>query len=298
MFLRACLLLLACSCTVKPLAENKVDIDFVGISVFPLHLDDETRSTITLGETIDFLWEETDTVGIFPNVGSQVYFDMYTSAGSNYAKFEGGGWALKGSGEYRYAAYYPYLFDTHDPSKIYCSFSGQVQHGNNDYTHLTQYQYLASGSVVPSDGALDFSLKRVETVLMFILTMPSAKEYERMRIALKSGDPIAIDEKVNIGGEEPVVTPTRTVPYVDLLLSDVHTEDNNLTLVLYMMLPPQDLTGQELLISVDTVDGDTCWGIVAGKNMKMNNGCRYVATLNSDLGSLMEKFEGVEGHWN
>ena len=64
-----------------------------------------------------------------------------------------------------------------------------------------------------------------------------------------------------------------------------------------MMLPPQDLDGKQLLISVDTVDGDTCWGLVDGKNMVMNEGSVYTAKMESDLGSLMEKFEGVEGSW-
>lgn len=294
------MLLLACSCSIQsgPAMADQGDIDFVGISVSSLHFTEETRAGIDLGgATIDFFWDETDTVGIFPNVGSQAFFDMYSSAGSNYAQFEGGGWALKGSGEYRYAAYYPYLFDTHDPSRILCCFSGQVQCGNNDYTHLTQYQYLASGSVIPTGGALNFSLKRVESVLMFRLTMPSAKEYVRMRVALKDGSPIAIDETVNIGGDAPVVTLTRMVPYVDLQLADVHTEESNLLLVLYMMLPPQDLVGKQLLISVDTVDGDTCWGLADGKNMVMNEGYVYRATLASDLGSLMEKFEGIDGRW-
>lgn len=293
------MLLLALSCSVRPDPVEPGDINYVGISVSPLHFAEDTRASIELGAgQIDFAWEETDTVGIFPNQGSQAYFDMFSSAGSNYAQFEGGGWALKGNGEYSYSAYFPYEFDTHSLAQISWSFDGQEQQGNGDYQHLSRYQYLASGTVVPENGALKFNLKRMESVMMFRLTMPASKEYARMRVSLQDNTPIVIDETVDIRGVEPVITPKKSVPYVDLMLVDVATFGPNEVITLYMMLPPQNFEGKKLLISVETTDGDTCWGLTNGKNMVVNQGYMYAAEMESDFGSLMEKFEGVEGRWN
>lgn len=295
------LLAIVASCSVQPSSMEPTemgDIDFVGISVSPLHFEAGTRAGLDLGQNIDFYWEAKDTVGIFPNVGSQAFFDMFSNAGTNHAEFTGGGWALKGSGEYQYSAYFPYEFNTHSRSRITCSFLGQEQTGNNDYDHLSNYQYLASGAIAPSDGALNFQLLRMEAVLMFRLKMPASKEYARLRISLRDNSPIVIEETVDISGDAPVITPKKEVPYVDLMLTSVFTAGPNEYITLFMMLPPQNFFGKKLLISIETTDGDTCWGLVDGKDMEINEGYMYEAEMESDFGSLMEKFEGVEGHWN
>ena len=70
----------------------------------------ETRTDFVISQSgAEFKWAANDTVGIFPNEGSQVYFPMTSGAGTNSASFTGGGWALKSSATY--AAYYPFIGD-------------------------------------------------------------------------------------------------------------------------------------------------------------------------------------------
>ena len=65
-----------------------------------------TRSTVQIDNAgVKFLWAENDTVGIFPNSGSQAEFIMAEGASTQTATFNGGGWALKHSATY--SAYYP-----------------------------------------------------------------------------------------------------------------------------------------------------------------------------------------------
>ena len=59
----------------------------------------DTRTDIAPGG--GFLWSANDTVGIFPNSGSQVYFAMTSGAGAGSATFDGGGWDFKPSAVYR-----------------------------------------------------------------------------------------------------------------------------------------------------------------------------------------------------
>ena len=61
------------------------------------------------GQSVKFVWEATDTVGIYPNTGSQVYFNIVDGVGTSSVSFNGGGWALKSNSTYY--SYYPFVGD-------------------------------------------------------------------------------------------------------------------------------------------------------------------------------------------
>ena len=72
--------------------------------------DPETRaSAVPNGGTVGFVWEATDTVGIYPDKGSQVYFNIEDGVGTSSVSFTGGGWALKQNSTY--VSYYPFVGD-------------------------------------------------------------------------------------------------------------------------------------------------------------------------------------------
>ena len=92
---------------VKGIVMTGVDYNFVGKA---------SRSQVIHGDkSLQFQWKVGDQVGIFPmasndgsdikNEGTQVTFPMTDGAGTNQAKFDGGGWALKSG--YTYASYFP-----------------------------------------------------------------------------------------------------------------------------------------------------------------------------------------------
>ena len=94
---------------VKGIVMTGVDYDFVGKA---------SRSQVIRGDkSLQFQWKAGDQVGIFPmaskdgntikNEGTQVTFPMADGAGTNQAKFDGGGWALKSG--YTYASYFPLI---------------------------------------------------------------------------------------------------------------------------------------------------------------------------------------------
>ena len=63
--------------------------------------DPETKaSAVPNGGTVGFVWEATDTVGIYPDKGSQVYFNIEDGVGTSSVSFTGGGWALKQNSTY------------------------------------------------------------------------------------------------------------------------------------------------------------------------------------------------------
>ena len=90
------------------LANGKT-LESISITGKDFQVETGTRSSVVINNAgVNFLWEATDTVGIFPDKGSQAEFAMDEGAGMQTATFNGGGWALKAASTY--AAYYPYNF--------------------------------------------------------------------------------------------------------------------------------------------------------------------------------------------
>ena len=68
-----------------------------------------TRTSVVPNESytvFDFIWSAKDTVGIYPDAGSQVFFTMENGAGASSATFDGGAWTCKDG--YVYRSYYPF----------------------------------------------------------------------------------------------------------------------------------------------------------------------------------------------
>ena len=67
----------------------------------PVEEEPLTRVSVApSGTEYGFHWEAADTVGIFPNAGSQVYFAMSSGVGTNNVQFNGGAWWLRLESQY------------------------------------------------------------------------------------------------------------------------------------------------------------------------------------------------------
>ena len=81
-------------------------------------------------DAVKCTWTENDTVGVFPNEGTQAYFPMSSGAGTKNATFSGGGWSLTDGSTY--AAYYPFIGKMYlDRNAVPVSYTNQTQVGNN-----------------------------------------------------------------------------------------------------------------------------------------------------------------------
>lgn len=292
-------LLLAFSCNNSMQDELMPGVlNHVTIGVKPMDLSDlppATKSEITIDGTVKFAWSEGDVVGMYPNRGAQAYFEMADFAGGDVATFDGGGWALKSASTY--ATYYPYAYEFTNRNAIPFTYSNQLQHGKNNYDHLSDYQHMATGSQVPVEGACNYQMERAEAVVIFKMTLPVPATYDELTLRVADGTPIVVKTTLDISGEEYVISPEETASIFSLAISNVTTTTENEVVTFYAMMPPQDLSGKTLIFSVNTTDGDCCQGEVAGKNMLNNHAYQYVATLTSDMGSLVEKFGSQNGNW-
>lgn len=254
----------------------------------------ETKSEIIISGVVSFAWSETDVVGMFPNRGAQAYFEMADHDGETVAEFDGGGWALKSGSEY--AVYFPYNYDHKDKESIPFDFEGQVQFGDS-YSHLADWQYMAQGMQRPDNGACNYTMERIEAIVLFKLTFPDIIECDKLTFRLADGHKVVVSSILDISGSTYTIAPYKQTNQFILDLEGVHTTEAGQTLYFYAMMPPQDLSGRTAIISIHTTDGDNYLGAVDGKNMINNHAYQYTTTLTTDYASLMEKFGIEDGFW-
>ena len=139
--------------------------------VFPGDAVSETKSSLKpSGESITFAWEATDTVGIYPNKGAQVYFLCEGGVGTNTVGFDGGGWSLRRNSTY--TSYFPFVGDIYlDRKKIPVCFEGQEQIGVSSYDGARIF--LASEGRSSENGALQFSFEMLNTVIRLNANLPA-----------------------------------------------------------------------------------------------------------------------------
>lgn len=266
------LLLIVFSCSQK--IETSSQVEFSDeyekvIMVMPsCEFDDEfqTKNEASISAAgIEYLWSVTDTVGVFPDKGSQIYFSMSSNAGEKTASFDGGGWALKKG--FNYFSYFPFNPDFYiEKDKIPISFGNQIQNGNGSTSRADlgrSCHMVANGETDPETGYLKFTYKRLGVLFMNIMPVQAGK-YTSLTVRTENNDLIAsgtynaieIDQKVN----DPVYTDA-----ISLTLKETNlNEDGNL--VTFMMMPPFNMSGGKVIFELMAEDGTLLISSVPGKD--------------------------------
>lgn len=246
-----------------------------------------TRTDFDINESgAAFKWGENDTVGIFPNEGSQVYFPMTAGAGASSASFTGGGWALKSSASY--AAYYPFVGDMYlDKTKIPVSYVGQTQTGNGSTAHLGAYDFMASAATTAENGGVNFIFKHLGCLVQLTITVPEPASLSK--VVLTSSRDFTKTGTIDLTAETQVVTTETASNSIELELSGITTSEANESVIVYFMIAPIDLSGENLTISLHSADEIIRETEIIGKNFEAGRAYK--------LSVEIEESEGQEnGH--
>lgn len=240
-----------------------------------------TRTAYNISETSGFqtVWAAGDVLGIYPIGGDQVSFPISDGVGTTTAKFDGGSWALRGT--YKYAAYYPFSKDcyTIDQTAIPVSLLGQVQTGSNTTAHLAAYDFMAAAGTQPSaNGSVDLQFNHVGCFLRMQFTMPKAGTYTSVNIETDGGS-FTTKGTVTLAATIPALTATATSNKLTLGLNNVNTTTANQTIILYMMVAPDNLSTHTLTFTVEDNAGNTYTKTAAGKNMIATYAYNYSLVL-------------------
>lgn len=233
-----------------------------------------TRTQLTVEDnTARFAWTPGDRVGILPNQGAQVWFEIPTpeegEEPTNVAAFDGGAWALKPTSDY--AAYYPFVKDFDlDRTKVPVSYTGQAQTGNGTTAHLGAYDYQgARPSTTNGAGGVSFDFDHVGALVLLQFTVPTGGT--RLTGVTLSADGAAFTTAGTYdltSTEGFPITPTETAESMIIGLDYTTTADDE-TVTLYFLCAPIDLSGKTVNVSVACggTEGETIEFEADGKNL-------------------------------
>ena len=166
------LLWVACSEEPVPFVdEQPTGVVFVVPSLDEVEGEAGTRlALVPSGNTRRYEWEAADTVGIFPNAGSQVFFVMSAGTGSESATFDGEAWSLRESSTYY--SYFPFKGDMYlAVDNIPVDFTGQCQQGTTGLSKGNFFLY--STGTTSGSGSLQFSYSMLNSVFHIDVTLPA-----------------------------------------------------------------------------------------------------------------------------
>lgn len=230
------------------------DVDRVSGKTRVVVKDEDPSDT---GVNFQFNWSSGDTIGIFPETGTQVAFVTTNQKASSSVTFDGGGWRLKQHS--RYAAYYPLQPEFYlDPTNIHFDLTNLVQTGNgmksSDHPAIMDFLY-APASTSDMLGNLNFSFHHVTSVLHFHIRIPKEGSYKAVRL-VTDGD-FVTSVNLNCFAQSGSITPLSTAHELTLQLKDVTVsrEGDDTYLDIFFPFYPVDLSGKKLRVEVQYESG-------------------------------------------
>lgn len=209
----------------------------------------DTRTEFTVDEvnkTLKTAWKEGDVAGIFPTTGyNQVEFPISDSWGESVARFDGGDWALRANKSY--AAYFPFNkanFER-DATSIILSYEGQVQSENGSVSHLSDYDYLATGAAqADAYGSIYFQMQRLSGIARFAFTLPADEAASFTKLVLLADEEVFdVKKSLDITGSIPQLGAAESSRSISMNLNNISADENH-QLIVYMTLPPMSTNGQ------------------------------------------------------
>lgn len=289
LLLFAAILLALSSCKVDELGidSSYKTVEFC-VPDIPYYLEDEplTKSALRTSP-IGFIWEETDTVGIFPNQGSQVFFSMENGVGTNTASFDGGGWALKESSSYY--SYFPLVGEFYlDPTSIPVSFKDQKQYNATSPISSARF-YLAAAGISNGVGGLTFNFNILNVILNVNCTLP-AGVYTSLTLSTEN-ELFTEEGRYNLFAPTPAIVSTKKTSSISLALDNISLTEETV-LPLYIMLAPVNLNGVTITVTVTESTGRT-YVCEKTPSKAYSAGSRYGLTCNNFTEYEAEYPDGV-----
>lgn len=254
--------------------------------------EESTKNVAVIGSDVNFMWSVTDSVGIFPDAGSQIYFSMASGAGQTSASFDGGGWALKKGSEY--FSYFPFIssFYIHKDA-VPLTYLGQSQKGNaqENKADIGRYGYmLAKGVADESTGSLYFNYERLGDLFRVKIPVLPGK-YTSLTVRTDSD---ALLQKGNFNVLELDLSINKPVygNSLTLNLEDVTFNEAG-TLVAFIMMAPFDYLNRQLTFELTDSEGNVAVSSVRGKNYE--RGVTYANAPHVSISPAALSAEGEGG---
>lgn len=207
-----------------------------------------TDSELTKSAYIDgqFQWSANDTVGIYPDSGSQIYYSMSDGAGTSSAVFDGGGWGFRSGAVYY--SYYPFIANFYlDRHGIPVSLTGQVQDGASNLDHFGQFDYMYTPAAKEDGGIITFSYKHLVCIIRVTATLP-AGSYRQITITAPAAV-FAREGYFDLQSDTPHIIATQSSKELTVAFKDPITVDGSQQFMAYLISNPVNLKDTEIKVS-------------------------------------------------
>lgn len=252
------------------------EVNKVIVNLPKTEISSESRVHINIGNSVDYIWESTDILGIFPEQGYQVAFPLNASSNSNSATFEGGGWGLLANT--KYAAYYPFDYDNKRNDSIPITYLGQKQVGNANTNYADNYNFMAAHGSKPSGGTLNFIMQRLGRLIILKFNVPEPTTLTSVK--LMAPEKVFITKGYfNLWDETLSIKSTEMSYALNIDLENITTTTPDEEVTVYFFMAPVNLSGKTLTIETTDHKGNKTLSTVTGKDMTASRA--YALTGNS-----------------
>ena len=250
----------------------------------------ETRTTLTYqsGLKMKFAWAEGDVVGVYSDEasgGNLATFKIKNISASDpsSANFNGGGFRLIGGNSY--TAFCPYNGTAIEQTAVPVDYNGQIQVANDNTDHLGPFDYMAAKAVASGDNVANFSFSHLSTFLRIRLNVPQAGTYTSLKISAPV-KAFILKGQVNLLADTPSITcedeSNISKEFTVLLGTDgsgINLASDNMSLIIFVSLPPVDLSGKTLTFTLTESNGRVTEFTKEGLNMAAQTVNGYVPTV-------------------
>ena len=214
-------------------------------------------------------WNSEDVVGFYTTDGGRIRTTVYSINGidAHRVSLTGNGWDMKSNSIYY--GYYPYSssywMSQNVITALPVSYTGQTQTANNNLDHLAAYDYMVAQATTTETEA-NFTFAHYGSIIRFACYVPIEKTFNSLEISSKTGEDL-FTTVANMNLPNQTITSTSKNNKATLTLNDITVEAGD-SLIAYMMIPPTDLSGKAIMISLNATDGSALQTYIAGVNIQ------------------------------
>lgn len=209
----------------------------------------QTRTDCDPNNNYKITWASGDAIGIFPREGDQEPFVIPADqVGQSKAAFDGGYWALKDGKTYN--AYYPFSRENYASAdmktQIPVSYLGQYQNGRECNVGAFDYTYSDWNTSI-GGASVSFSFHHIGSFLVLHLPIQETATYTSLELKA-SGNVIPTTGTYDLTATKPTFVAKTTATSLSMTLNYEVSQGEMATF--YMMLPPVDLSGETITVSL------------------------------------------------
>lgn len=218
---------------------------------------------------VSFGWQSSDVFTVFSAANTILKVTTKEVSGSDehYSATEVIGWAFTPNATYY--SFYPYSSEHKKYQTPYTSipvqYTSQTQVSNANTGHLASFDYMAAHTK-STDDALSFSYTHLGSILRIAAYVPESKTFTSLALIARDNTQWFTAE-ATMNATNNTLTPTANAATATLSLNNIAVEAGD-SLIAYMMLPPTDLSGKSMMLSLNATDGSALQTYIAGVNIQ------------------------------